>query len=251
MIKVNSYSVLHYGKDYLPYALRAISPLINQSFILYTPHPSHGHQANIPSIETRDELMSSISEWDKLTWIDTDNFWYEGQQRDYALKVASEDADICLVVDYDEIWDYRVLEQAINYVWKENRARTWLINFSHLWRSFNYVINDDAWPVRIFDLRHSSGLAYLPKELGPIWHFGYAIKTETLKYKLSIHGHKDELRPEWFSQKWLAWPPVDDCHPTNGRKENGEGWWNPQPFDKWQLPEVLRGHPFWDLERID
>lgn len=252
MIKVNSYTVLHYGRDYLPYALRAISPLVNHSLIFYTPHPSHGHQANISPIETREELMSSIQEWDKLTWIDTDNFWYEGQQRDYALKVASENADLVLVLDYDEFWNLDVLERVINYVWKQNRARNWLLNFSaHLWRSFGYACTDDGWPVRVIDTRHDSGLAYLPKELGNVYHLGYAISSKVMQYKLSIHGHKDELRPNWFVEKWQAWPPSDDCHPTNGRKANGEGWWNPKPFDKYLLPSVLHSHPYFNLERIE
>jgi len=91
----------------------------------------------------------------------------------------------------------------------------------------------------------------VPRTLGPIYHFGYAVTDETMAYKWRIHGHKDELRPGWLDGKWQAWPPEDDCHPTNGRKTDGTGWWNPEPFDKWQLPELLRGHPYWDLERVE
>lgn len=253
-MKVNSLTVLHYGVDYLSYSLRAISPLVNQSLIFYTPHPSHGHSSNLPPIETRDELMASIpvDEWSKLTWVDTEAFWYEGQQRDYALKVASENADLVLTMDYDEVWNPEVLEKTLDYIWRQNKARNWLLNFSHhLWRSFNWACQDDGWPVRVIDTRHNRGLAYIPKELGNVYHLGYAIPSRVMEYKLSIHGHKDELRPNWLEEKWQAWPPVEDCHPTNGRKENGEGWWNPKPFDKWQLPEVMYSHPFFNLERID
>lgn len=252
-MRVNSYTVLHYGKDYLSYALRSVAPVVDRSFVFYTNHPSHGHATDLPPIETRDELMSSIpaDEWDKVTWVDTNEFWHEGQQRDFALRVASEKADLVLVVDYDEVWHYDVLRNVLNHVWEENKARQWLINFTHCWRSFNYVCRDDAWPVRIIDTRHDEGVAYVSREFGPIYHMGYAISDKVMQYKLSCHGHKDELRPGWLEEKWQAWPPVEDSHPTNGRKTDGTGWWNPEPFDKWQLPEVMMNHPYFNIERVD
>lgn len=252
---VMSYSVIHYGIPYLNYALRNIAPLVDQSYVFFTPHPSHGHGSGLPPIESRDEIMASIpaGEWDKLTWVDVDQFWQEGAQRDYAVRyLENEGAGLILVLDYDEFWLSETLKVTLDFVWKENRARHWLINFSHhLWRSFNWACSDDGRPVRIIDTRWPGGTAYVPKEFGDIFHLGYAITTETLKYKLSIHGHKDELRPGWLEEKWLAWPPPDDCHPTNGKKENGEGWWNPKPFDRRKLPEVLRAHPWYDLEKIE
>lgn len=250
-MRTNSLTILHYGSSYLDYSLRSVSPLVEHSFIIYSPHPSHGHSSNLSPIETREELMASITDWSKIIWIDTKNFWQEGQHRGYALAVASQDADLVLTVDYDEIWYQDVLQAVLEYVWQQNKARHWLVNMLHFWRSFGYVCQDDNWPVRIFDLRHSSGVAYLPKELGDILHFGYAISTDVLKYKMSCHGHRDELRPNWFEEKWQAWPPVDDCHPTNGRKENGEGWWNPQPFDKWQLPSILHSHKWFGVDKIE
>lgn len=252
-MKVHSYSIVHYGRDYLSHSLKSVSKLVDKSIIFFTPHPSHGHRADVPPVETREEIMSSIpaNEWDKIIWYDTDNFWQEGQQRDYAVSVASQGADLVLVLDYDEVYSYPVLSAILNYVYQSNSARNWLVNMTHFWRSFGYVCKDENWPVRIIDTRHSKGMGYVPTELGPIWHFGYAIKTETLLYKLAIHGHKDELRPGWYEEKWQAWPPVEDCHPTNGRKENGEGWWNPQPFDRYSLPEFMYQHPYFNLTKIE
>lgn len=250
---VNSLTILHYGSAYLNYALRSVAPVVDRSFIFYTNHPSHGHSSDLSPIESRDELMASIpaDEWDKLTWVDTNDFWMEGQQRDFALRVASEDADLCLVLDYDEVWGEGVLERVLEHVWNENKARNWLLNFHcHFWRSFNFACTDEGWPVRVIDTRHNGGVAYIPKELGNVYHFGYCIRDETLRYKLSVHGHKDELRPNWIEEKWNVWPPPDDCHPTNGKKENGEGWWNPRPFDKTQLPGIMKSHPFYNLEIV-
>ncbi len=252
MPRIHSYVILHYGKSYLNYSLRSIAPIVDHSYILYTSRPSHGHRTDIPPVESRDELMSSIpaNEWSKLTWIDTE-FWQEGQQRDYALSVSSQGAELVVVCDYDEIWHPHVLDKALNHVWQMNGARNWLINFSHLWRSFNWVCTDSNWPVRIIDTRHSGGVGYVPKELGDIYHFGYAVTDKVMRYKMSVHGHKDEWRPNWFEEKWQAWPPVDDCHPTNGKNDEGIGWWNPQPFDKRELPHVLHSHPWFGVDKIE
>ncbi len=254
MPRIHSYTILHYGKSYLNYALRSIAPIVDHSYVVYSSHPSHGHSVDIPPIESRDELMSSIpaNEWDKLTWIDVDSFWHEGQHRDYALSVAGRDASLVLVCDYDEIWPYATLKAVLDYVWQANAARNWLLNFAgQFWRSFNWVCHDNNWPVRVIDTRHSGGVGYIPTELGPVWHFGYAIRDEVLKYKLAIHGHKDELRPNWYDEKWQAWPPVDDCHPTNGKNDEGIGWWNPKPFDKRELPYVLHNHPWFNVDKIE
>lgn len=251
-MKTASYTICHYGSAYLDWALRSVSPLVDKSLILYTNHPSHGHRVDIPPIESRDEIMNSITNWNKLQWLDTDNFWQEGGQRDYAVSVAGRDADLVLVLDYDEVWEHSTLENVLKHVWDSNSARNWLLNFSaHFWRSFNFACHDENWPVRIIDTRHSGGIGYIPIELGPVWHFGYAISTKVLQYKLAIHGHHDELRPNWFEEKWQAWPPVEDCHPTNGRKDNGEGWWNPQPFDRYLLPSLLHSHPYFNLTKIE
>lgn len=252
-MRIQSYTILHYGLSYLQVALKSAYPFMDRLNCFYTPHPSHGHKVDIPPIETEDELFGTamLAIPDKLVWNTTD-FWQEGQQRNYAVgKCARDGADLILVLDYDEVWHPEVLNRALSYVWNTNSAKDWLINFTHLWRSFNWVCVDDAWPVRIIDTRHNSGVAYLPRELGPIYHFGYAISDRVMRYKLSIHGHKNELRPEWYEEKWQAWPPQENCHPTNGRKDNGEGWWNPKPFDKMLLPEIMRKHPYWNLERIE
>lgn len=251
---VYSYTVLHYGRDYLPFALKSVYDLCDRLYIFYTPHPSHGHRTDIQPIETRDELFDSVlqlPDYSKVGWHETD-IWNEGQQRDYAVQTLVNDgADLILVVDVDEVWHDFVLSRALQHVWEMNGARNWLINFTHLWRSFNYACTDNNWPVRIIDIRHSGGVGYVPKELGDIYHFGYAVTDKVMRYKWECHGHKDELRPNWYEEKWQAWPPPDDCHPTNGKNEEGIGWWNPVVFDKRELPYVLREHPFWNLERIE
>jgi len=259
MPKICSYTICHYGISYLPFSLRGVYDSVDELHVFYTPHPSHGHDAQVPPVETRQDILSSLMcppfwtghKWNgKLAWHETD-FWQEGEQRNHAVKtLADTGAQLILIVDYDEIWHEDVLRSALSHVWEANSAREWRVNMVHLWRSFDYCCRDDAWPARIIDLRHSSGVGYIPKELGEIFHFGYAVTDKVMFYKWSIHGHKDELRPDWLETKWAAWPPVSDCHPTNGRKSDGSGWWDPEPFDKGRLPGFMGEHLFYNLERI-
>lgn len=247
-MKIHAYMVAHYGIDYIPYALRSVINHVELAHVIYTPHPSHGHQTQARCPETKEQIWSSTEIGsDKIRRYELSNVFYEGPQRDNAVNICrAAGAEMILVVDCDEIWKDEVLSAALHYAWHENKARNWLINFTHLWRSFNWVCRDEGWPVRIIDLRHTQGLGYIPKEFGEIYHFGYAIRDELLRYKLQIHGHKDEMRPDWLETRWSVWPPPPDCHPTNER-----GFWNPEPFDKERLPELMKSHPFWNLERID
>lgn len=255
MPRIFSYSILHYGKDYLPFALSSVSSVVDRSYIFYTPTPSHSHSSDMQNPETRNMLMGSIPVylWSRLTWVDTENFYDEGPQRDYAVRTLIKDgADIILNLDYDEIHDSNVLEQMVREVWDRNIARNHLVNMRHFWRSFSWACNDEGWPVRFIDTRKATGTNYLsPTMFGKVNHFGYAVTDAIMKYKWSLHGHKDEMRPNWFEEHWSVWPPGDNVHPTNGRKENGEGWWKPEPYDKKLLPEVMKLHPWYNVERIE
>jgi hypothetical protein len=254
-MKVHSLTILHYGKDYLPYALQSIYHSVDQMHVFYTPTPSHGHQANIPPIESKKELQAAAYTYDpdsKVKWYDMFGVTHEGPQRDLALQtVQATGADLVVVLDCDEIWQRDVLELFLSEIWNKGADRNNLVNMIHFWRSFNWACYDDGWPVRIIDLRYSSGTHYLPRDAGRVFHFGYAITDRVMCYKWQIHGHKNEMRPGWLENIWSAWPPPDDCHPTNGRNERGEPFWTPKPFDKARLPIFMNAHPFWRLEKIE
>lgn len=248
-MRVHSYTILHYGRDYLPYALRSVYHSVDHLHVIYTPHPSHGHNVDVACPESRESLLQAALSYDpddKIDWYDTRGLVTEGPQRDMAVNICQRaGAEMILVVDCDEVWPQRVLEQALEFAQREDKARNWLINFTHFWRSFDYVCIDNNWPVRIIDLRHKDGTGYIPADFGEIYHFGYAVRDEIMRYKWQIHGHKDEIRPGWW-EKWEAWPPADDCHPTNG-----DNWWMPEPFDKRALPEFMREHQFYNVGRIE
>jgi len=246
-----AYCIIHYGVDYVSYALQSIYSQVEQIHVLYTPHPTHGYKTEQPPIESREAIMAAVAAYDpehKIKWYDIENVWHEGQHRDLAVEICRQaGADIVLVVDYDEIWQEATLKAALEHIQKSTLfVRNWLVNFTHFWRSFDWVCRDEGWPVRLIDLRQKDDIDYIPKELGEIYHFGYAIRDEIMRYKWKIHGHKSELRPTWFADKWSVWPPPLDCHPTNDK-----GFWKPEPFDKSKLPEIMKRHQFYNLRKIE
>lgn len=267
-MKVHSLTILHYGRDYLGYALQSVYHSVDQCHIFYTPTPSHGHSADTPPVETKEELMQAAYAYDpddKIKWYDMLGVVNEGPQRDLALKtVESAGAELVVVVDCDEVWQQDVLQLMLIGIWENGKVRDNLVNMAHLWRSFNWICYDDGWPNRIIDLRFPArpGVwAYLSnKEFGRIFHFGYATTDQVMRYKWQIHGHKNELRPDWFDDGWARWPPHTEeikeiafergwdisVHPTNE-----ENFWVPEPFDKKQLPEFMRQHPFYGLDKIE
>lgn len=246
-MEVHSLTVLHYGADYLPYAIQSVYNQVDVCHVFYTPNPSHGHSTNIPPVETRAELQRAAYQYDpdnKVKWYDTEGLRHEGQQRDLALQtVINAGAELVLVLDYDEIWPDELLGKLLSDTWSRRGARNNLVNMIHLWRSFNWACKDQGWPVRIIDTRLSAGLCYLRPG---VFHFGYAITDMVMRYKWKIHGHKNEMRPGWLDNIWPQWPPPADCHPTNDK-----GFWNPEPFDKEQLPEFMKAHPFYNLDKIE
>jgi len=247
-MSIHSLTILHYGKDYISYALRSIYHEIDQAHIFYTPTASHGHSTDLPPIDTKEELQQAVYSYDpdnKIKWYDMIGVTHEGPQRDMALQtVQAAGADLVLVQDYDEIWPNAVLKNSLTFAQTSN-VRNNLINMVHFWRSFDLICRDQGWPVRIINLMQANNeVAYIPHE--PVYHFGYAVTSQTMAYKWQIHGHKNELRLNWFEDKWYKWPAPDDCHPTND-----QDFWTPELFDKTQLPEFMRQHPFYDLEKIE
>jgi hypothetical protein len=251
---IHSLTIIHYGVDYLSYALRSVYDYVDELHIFYTPTPSHGHITNLPPIETKEELQRAAFAYDpdkKVRWYTMLNVKYEGEQRDLALlTVVNAGAELVLVLDCDEVWPENTLYNTLQLA-ENGNCRDNLVNMIHLWGSFNWACRDDGWPVRIINLMREDGICYLPREAGPVYHFGYAVTHKVMRYKWNIHGHKNELRPEWFNEHWNVWPPTDNSHPTNGRNERGEAFWTPEPFDKSQLSELMKDHPFYGLERIE
>lgn len=179
--------------------------------------------------------------WHRGTWNS------EGAHREAIHQIArNSGADQILVVDADEIWDVGVAEEALQAS-ADRPEGTVRVRFLHFWRSFGWACEDPCMPTRILNIRNDQTKEwYLSPQRVPVYHLGYAQNEAITRYKMDIHGHRGEWRPEWWETKFLNWKPgTIDVHPTC--KEN---FWIPKPFDRERLKFLLGDHPYFGKELI-
>lgn len=245
-MKTIAYTALHYGADYLGYAIRSVIDHIDEYHVLYTPVGSHGARTDRPCPDSAETLynIASTAAGAKLHW--HAGMWdYEGQQRD-AIHAIVPDADVVLVLDADEIWPYDLVMGCIANA--DLNVRTWRTPIIHFWRSFyRAVLHDPAWPVRAIYPKHTNGIngTYSSMHLHPICHMGYAQRSELVEYKQHTHGHKGEWRKDdWFNTVFMA-NAQTNCHPV------GSEYWNPEPVNPLDyMPEFMKDHPYFNMEVI-
>ena len=247
-MKTVAYCALHYGKPYLAYAIRSVIDVVSEFHILYSDKPSHGSMATGVCPDTEDELHEIA--WDaagtKLRWV-KGNWQQENQQRN-AISQYVPDADIVLVVDSDEIWRPQTLE-LLEDGKIDSKASCVAIPLYHFFRNFRHaMINDVASPPRILfpkvsqDNKRYAGLKYA------ISHFGYCQPVEYLRYKLSCHGHKHELRftPDEYVNLYLDHNRWTDLHPVGNQWELAE-----QVRSLDYMPAFMKEHPYFDREWVE
>lgn len=241
---------LHYGKEWIYHSMRSIRPYVDDIVVVYTPVPSTGVSGQEwMNPDTKEQLQEEVEEFDVHWREGTFRTW--GEHVQYAVAVAATlgRADIVLNTDHDEIWPPEVIEGAIRHI-EENmdRGNRWRIRMRHFWRSLSWICDDHSWPMRFYTWHKAEDDpkdAYLPEELGRVYHMGYAQTRWTVDYKTVIHGHRAEFRPGWYSDIFLPWQPGDrDVHPTS------VNFWDPEPFDREQIKHLVGDHPFYDLDII-
>lgn len=251
-MKVIGYVALHYGRDYLGYAIRSVIDHIDELHVLYSAVGSHGHQAHIPCPETRDELyaIAEGAAGGKLRW--HDGTWaHEGYQRD-SIHQYAPDADVILVLDADEIWPEGLVANVLNYAGAVTNSippfRTLRLPMIHMWRSFyRAILHDPAFPTRVI-------FPHIAEKYGeqtwgradPIVHLGYAQRPEIVEYKQHTHGHRGEWRQDdWFNTVFMA-NAQTNCHPV------GSEYWQPEPVNPLDyMPGWMSEHPYYGLQVIE
>lgn len=239
---------LHYGLDYLAYAIKSVYDSLDVILIVYASNPSHGHTTGLKCPDTRDALRDVAYSYDphnKIQWVDGE-YADEGRHRDMPF-ILHPDANLICVIDSDEIWEPSQFAAAQEFCFK-TPVRNFKAGLDTLWRSFSWHASDQMCPDRFYrpDFPVNT-FNYVPREIGQFWHFGYAISCELMEYKLSCHGHKNEMADNWLDAKYRNWSPqnlIEDTHPTC------RNIWTPKPFDKNLLPQHMRQHKWWDLNLI-
>lgn len=251
-MKISAYYALHYGREWLEWSLRSVRPFVDDLYILYTDHPSHGHDTQSRCPDTKEELFY-IAEPFSPIWIDLPaSIKDEGSYRQYAVdRLWQDGADIILAPDADEIWDADELSELIDCANTLPFKRIGTGVKGHFWKSVNWICCDPCVPIRLLKKDGILEVGYL-SDLG-FWHFGYAQSLVTVLYKSRIHGHKSEFRQEWpkLFHDWTPQTqndPLFRCgvHPTNGCDADGRPFWSPRQFDRQKIAHLIGDHPYFN-----
>lgn len=245
VVKVIGFTALHYGRDYLSYAIRSIIDYIDEYHVAYAAEGSHGHRADVKCPETRDELFAVAQQaaGDKLRWHDGE-WGYEGAQRE-SIHEYAPDADAIFVIDSDEIYPSNLIPELLEQTSHWHR-RVIRIPFIHFYRNFRHaVLHDPAYPERLIYPQVRNDLKDTAQSRS-IAHMGYCQRSEIIRYKLKIHGHKNELRcnaDEYTDGIYLDRNRWTDLHPV------GSEWWDAERVDPYDyLPRWMHNHPFFHLD---
>lgn len=245
---------LHYGKEYLAWAVRGVQDAVDEVHIFYTREPSYGFRDTTRSCpDSEAELRREASRFatKPVLWHDVTGVQGEGEHRDLMIAEAQRrSAEMYLVFDADEVWNPDSAKVSLDYAWNQNSAGRWLANFWNFFHSFEYMVIDHFTPVRIVDMRHypfkNDALLGAAQPI-PVLHFGYAQTLATMDYKFSCHGHKAEFKPGWF-ERFVKWNLGDvDMHPCINNFWIPERTW---PQVKVQLSELMVDHPYFGKENV-
>lgn len=248
-MKTAGLCILHYGEVYLSYTIKSIYNIVDEIVIVYTPFPSFSYNTSLVCPDKKENLHLLTCLEDKakkITWIEK-SFKNQSEHRAFAYNLCKQKgADIIVVFDSDEIYDNPdYLIEAVNYSYKNNVSLQ--IRMRHFYRSFNEICTDYQRQNRILNINMPNQFVLYDKDI-MIDHFGYAQPEDIITYKIAIHGDQSEFRKDfnWLEDKFLKYKQgvTKDCHPVI------KDMWNPEPFTKTLLPEILHEHPFFNFEKI-
>ncbi|HXX94222.1 MAG TPA: hypothetical protein VEN81_11355, partial [Planctomycetota bacterium] len=105
-MKSIAYVALHYGKDFLAWAIRSVQDAVDEIHILYAEKPSFGRPATCACPDSEDELRTEAHRfltkplhWHRGSWPG------EAAHRQEIIGIARDrEVDRILVLDADEVW---------------------------------------------------------------------------------------------------------------------------------------------------
>lgn len=243
-MKVIGYLPCHYGLEYLKESLLSVVDHVDKFVVLYSATPSYGHGAEEECPESREDIHKIASEvlGDKMVFVDV-CCGNEAEHRDTIYNYTAG-YDLILTIDADEVYDPEDVQNALEIAYRSDKKYIGIQGYINLWKSFDHACYDGFVPVRIINLANTDGQGAVPMR---VYHFSTAQSDVVMRYKYEIHGHKDELRPDWLEKTYFGWTREEnqkDLHPV------AIGLWNATPFDKNTLPKILKDHPNFNKEVI-
>lgn len=266
-------------EEYLEYSIRSVYDAVDKIVICLGLAPRSAYNPTVRTqFKDRDRteaIVDKLTKGDEKFIVHKEVWDSQVAQRQTAMETCvQEGMDYYFLVDGDEVYRSDHLQFIREEVERHPEVGTFHIKCTALWRSFRYRIPywGVVWvPWRIFKIsrvRRLLGIPfpYQPRIIGPnranslgprhlippekaiFYHFGYARGTERMRLKLATGSDQGRYVEGWFEKVWLAWP--ENRSMKNLQQLDPEGLPEALYVDPSDLPEVMRTHPYWDLDII-
>lgn len=248
--RVAAITPLHYGKDFIADAINSVADIVDEYHIMYSATPCHGiTHVQVANPDDRDALYRAViasGQGHNCYWHEDMTYKNEGHQ----VEVGAARADSCAIyikLDADELYPPHYLAAALQYG-LDNQRHELRLKMRHYWRSLTRAIcHDPAAPGRVYFKMFPDGgedtFSHKADNTMRVHHMGYALSSDVVRYKMSIHGHQPQFaRPwqDWFNDVFMR-NRQTDVHPI------GSDSWNVEPVE---LLNQLKNHPFANLKVI-
>jgi hypothetical protein len=246
-IKVLGFMTIHYAGDYLEASLLSVVNYVDKMVIAYSKQPSQGHGTDIQCPDTEEYIFETCLKvlGKKMIWDRAERYGAENEHRNIRYKYC-HGFDLILTVDSDEVYKSDELPASFEYAYWGIDKYYGIDGYLNFWRSFNHVCTDGFRPIRLENLRRSNNTQDLNLKQ-TIYHFSTCQPEPIMRYKYLVFGHAHEVKKDWLDEIFYKWTPdnqINDLHCVS------YNLWNAMPFDKNQLPEVLKTHKNFNKELI-
>lgn len=239
--------------NYIGYSLQSIYPFVDKIIILISDGPWKGQSG--PKDRTS-EIITKFPDSEKKIVSHRGRWRNQTEERNYALRMSRDlGMDFYWVVDADEIYDERVAHFLTGEILRYPEIVNFYCGWWTYWRSFYYRIEPPETSTFVIG-RITPAFQFIharQPEKGTscsldcfLHHYSYARPFERIKRKMTnITGPGSPVLPGWF-EKFKNWPQnknIGDLHPY------WPGHWKKAIKITWEIPEILKSHP-WSRKEI-
>jgi len=280
-MKIAAVYCVYNEEEYIEYSIRSIADWVDRIVVLlgqapYTAYNAHAREV-FQVADRTEAIVRRLSKANAKITLITGLWNSELEHRNAGLRLCfREGYDYYFLVDGDEVYRADHLATLRQTLEAHPEVGQFIIKCHLFWRSFQYRIpaEDLGWmPRRVFKLSRWSRLGkswipvpirccftgnnktnswgsvlHLPPDRVAFYHFSYARRPDKMLEKLKTFSHAHEIANGWYERVWLRWPSdraMVSIHPIDPPK-----FPRAVRHDVADLPEVLRGHPYFHQEII-
>lgn len=240
---------IHYGSDYLQWAIRSVYDVAYEIGVFIMRCPWQDVATLIPRLENDDEIERIARSYDPENKIYVERLlgfhFQEDQWIHLTTRAQTQGAEWVLRLPPDEVWPRETLDFYLEYAdfYKSSVIK---VPRRHFWRSFQWSCSDNFRADRFIRCNGGGEAREGPEMRENLWHFGYARKPYDILYRTMLKWYQSGWRNGWFEGTFLQFPNRKaDLHPF------AEGIWNATAYDPKRFPAMMEDHPYWPMAVIE